>query len=553
MKRIRLSLLHVLVCLMLIASLMFPTGRIDASIPSTFHVLFVRHPDAKVKMVKTKIKRDPFAEVRYPERNGIFLLYAVPLSVTSYEEAESYAQPENRLFCIDIHGQPDFIMGGEDSIPKRGKYTKSDTVFPRLRSVFGVTDEDFDLAGRALHYNHVGEGKPYLDQDLVYLAFKQAEISDQIVRPSKATETMKELDEKNASLWEPEYTDSGLAVNLIAETHLMVLRDAVRPTEEQKKMEIDAPGKYAFPAISGYAIPGMKAESQDPAIQLSKEQTDPLSRESLLEKEDSGYQLSFTIPESAPDGTYTLTVTRPDFTGHPEWTGYATNTDPMKSTQWLGSVVMKPAVISDTFTVVYKNAKPESEASQAPSEADSAALPVEPKPEPSPEPNPEPEPKSDSKTDAKPDPKPEPKPDSKPEPQPEPPSKPKTEPDAEPKTEPKVKPEAEPKTETKTKSEAEPKTEPKTKSDAGPQAEPKAEPKLEPHSDAPLDRKADAASQRKANAEDPSITVRTSKTEAPRTGDVLRTLLWAVIGLVAGVGLIALEIMRRKEKKARHR
>ena len=278
-----------------------------------------------------------------------FFLYALPLNVEDFEASKPFWKDENRLYCVEGTGQPHFIMKGVDLSTGNSVYTAHDRVIPEVNKTFGTTKEDWIFTGHVLSYNRYAAVKSRLNQVFVYLGLKQTTESDRAYMPSKATEPLASISDKNKGM-HGTFTDWNLAVDMFSEARLMEKRIATVVPEKQKTKTITEPGNYRFDSIAGYAIPGMTAKAVSTDLVLPETLTKPMKREALL-ADDSGYVLSFEVPKTAKNGTYTISVKRPDFSVIPKWTGFSSDTDVQKSAQWCASVDDTLPMKEDRFVV----------------------------------------------------------------------------------------------------------------------------------------------------------------------------------------------------------
>lgn len=291
---------------------------------------------------------------RDASRNGVplgmrspFHLYAAPVTTIDYEPSRPYWKPENRLYCVEGTGSPRFIIdllqGRETAI-----YSAHDGVIAAVSKLFGTTEEEWALSAHALAYNGYAGLPTGLNQTLLYLGLNQAEISRKVYMPKAATETLSTITGNNKGV-HTTYPYFNLATDMLSETRLMEKRSAVEVPKKNKTKTVTAAGTYQFDSIPGYAMPGMVAKAS-PGLRLAETLTSPLKRETLL-KEDKGYTLSFTVPKGTKNGNYTITVSRPDFSHIAQWQGYASDPDLEKSYQWCATIEDTLPMKDEQFTV----------------------------------------------------------------------------------------------------------------------------------------------------------------------------------------------------------
>lgn len=317
----------------------------------SYHVVMM-HPENEklnIEYYLRDVRRSSSTESGTIKMMQPFFLYALPRNVENFEASKPFWKEENRLYCVEGTGRPKFITKGVERSDGNVTYTANARVIQEVNKTFGTTKEDWIFTGHVLSYNRYAAVKPRLNQVFVYLGLKQTTESDRAYMPSKATETFASISDKNKGM-HGTFTDWNLAVDMFSETRLMEKRIATAVPEKQKTKTITEPGNYRFDSITGYAIPGMTAKAVSSDLVLPETLTKPLKREALL-ADDSGYVLSFTVPKTAKNGTYTISVKRPDFSFIPKWTGFSSDTDVQKSGQWCASVDDMLPMKEDRFVV----------------------------------------------------------------------------------------------------------------------------------------------------------------------------------------------------------
>lgn len=333
----------------------------------SYHVVMM-HPENEklnIEYYLRDVRRSSSTESGTIKMMQPFFLYALPRNVENFEASKPFWKEENRLYCVEGTGRPKFITKGVERSDGNVTYTANARVIQEVNKTFGATKEDWILTGHVLSYNRYAAVKPRLNQVFVYLGLKQTTETDRAYMPSKATESLASISDKNRGM-HGTFTDWNLAVDMFSEARLMEKRIATVVTEKQKTKTITEPGSYRFDSIAGYAIPGMTAKAVSADLVLPETLMKPMRREALL-ADDSGYVLSFTVPKTAKNGTYTISVKRPDFSVIPKWTGFSSDTDVQKSAQWCASVDDTLPMKEDRFVVklaMGKEYDPSSEASE---------------------------------------------------------------------------------------------------------------------------------------------------------------------------------------------
>lgn len=343
-----------------------------------YHVVMVYPENEKLEMRYSLrgVYRSSEKEGALSSMGSPFHLYAVPVTIMDYAPSKSYWKPENRLYCVEGTGSPHFII---DLLQgrKTAIYSDHDGVMEAVSKLFGTTEEEWALTAHALAYNRYGGLYTGLNQTLIYLGLNQAEYSRKLYMPTTATETFSTITEKNKDV-HTTYPYFNMAVDMLSETRLMEKRSAVEVPIKNKTKTVTAAGTYQFDAIPGYAMPGMVAKASAD-LTLPETLTSPLKRETLL-KEDNGYTLSFTVPEGTKNGNYTITVLRPDFSHIAQWQGYSSDPDLGKSFQWCATVDDTLPMKEEQFTVTVAmetKTDPTTEKPQSSSDAASSQQPQE--------------------------------------------------------------------------------------------------------------------------------------------------------------------------------
>ncbi len=290
-----------------------------------------------------------------------FSLFAVPANIVTYEESKPYWRMNYRLYCVEGTGQPHFIIDLLADRRDYAVYTSHNGVIEEVNKTFEATPEDWALVGHAIVYNRYVVDEPRLNQTAIYVGLNQTTVSRSVYMPHRATEELTYVGSKNKSL-HGAYSDFNLVLDMLSETRLMEKRIATVVPEKQKTITVRKPGEYQFDPIAGYAIPGMTAEVYSGDIVLPEKLMLPMQREDLL-KQDNGYKLSFSVPKTAKNGTYTISVKRPDFSYKPIWTGFASDPDLQKSAQWCATVDNTLPMKEERFTVNVAMEKESSEMS----------------------------------------------------------------------------------------------------------------------------------------------------------------------------------------------
>lgn len=292
-----------------------------------------------------------------------FSLFAVPTNIVTYEESKPYWKMNYRLYCVEGTGQPGFIIDLLADRRDYAVYTAHNGVMEEVNKTFEAKLEDWALVGHAIVYNRLVVNEPRLNQTAIYVGLNQTTVSRSVYMPHRATEELTYVGNKNKSI-HGAYSDLNLVLDMLSETRLMEKRIATVVPEKQKTITVRKPGEYQFDPIAGYAIPGMTAEVFSEDIVLPEELMLPMQREDLL-KQDNGYKLSFSVPKTAKNGTYIISVKRPDFSYKPIWTGFASDPDLQKSAQWCATVDNTLPMKEERFTVNVAMEKESSEASDA--------------------------------------------------------------------------------------------------------------------------------------------------------------------------------------------
>lgn len=292
-----------------------------------------------------------------------FSLFAVPTNIVTYEESKPYWKMNYRLYCVEGTGQPHFIIDLLADRRDYAVYTAHNGVIEEVNKTFDAKPEDWALVGHAIVYNRLVVNEPRLNQTSIYVGLNQTTVSRSVYMPHRATEELAYVGNKNKSV-HGAYSDLNLVLDMLSETRLMEKRIATVVPEKQKTITVRKPGEYQFDSIAGYAIPGMTAEVFSGDIVLPEKLMLPMQREDLL-KQDNGYKLSFSVPKTAKNGTYTISVKRPDFSYKPIWTGFASDPDLQKSAQWCATVDNTLPMKEERFTVNVAMDKESSETSDA--------------------------------------------------------------------------------------------------------------------------------------------------------------------------------------------
>lgn len=292
-----------------------------------------------------------------------FSLFAVPTNIVTYEESKPYWKMDYRLYCVEGTGQPHFIIDLLADRRDYAVYTAHNGVIEEVNKTFDAKPEDWALVGHAIVYNRLVVNEPRLNQTSIYVGLNQTTVSRSVYMPHRATEELAYVGNKNKSV-HGAYSDLNLVLDMLSETRLMEKRIATVVPEKQKTITVRKPGEYQFDPIAGYAIPGMTAEVFSGDIVLPEKLMLPMQREDLL-KQDNGYKLSFSVPKTAKNGTYIISVKRPDFSYKPIWTGFASDPDLQKSAQWCATVDNTLPMKEERFTVNVAMDKESSETSDA--------------------------------------------------------------------------------------------------------------------------------------------------------------------------------------------
>lgn len=292
-----------------------------------------------------------------------FSLFAVPTNIVTYEESKPYWKMNYRLYCVEGTGQPGFIIDLLANRRDYAVYTAHNGVIEEVNKTFEAKPEDWALVGHAIVYNRLVVNEPRLNQTAIYVGLNQTTVSRSVYMPHRATEELTYVGNKNKSI-HGAYSDLNLVLDMLSETRLMEKRIATVVPEKQKTITVRKPGEYQFDPIAGYAIPGMTAEVFSGDIVLPEKLMLPMQRDDLL-KQDNGYKLSFSVPKTAKNGTYIISVKRPDFSYKPIWTGFASDPDLQKSAQWCATVDNTLPMKEERFTVNVAMEKESSETSDA--------------------------------------------------------------------------------------------------------------------------------------------------------------------------------------------
>lgn len=267
---------------------------------------------------------------------------------------------ELQFFCME----PSVQYSEKDTEIKFPYQEKTKEVFEILKSHYGIEEEDLQKMGRASTYFERFHYPMTFEQIGVWNYMKDFRQATNITHPKSPEESLTDLREKNDNIKEADNQVHSGNISFykgLAEAELMAMR--METSAEAPLMEVEEPGTYSFDPVFAYAVPEMRAETEEGSpLMLDEALVQPLDRESSAV--DTGeYTLSFTIPEEAKSGVYEVKVIRPDYAGQYQWKFFAsfkTPTSPIQeSCQLFGKMEGQPGEKEEIFQV--KLNRPEEE------------------------------------------------------------------------------------------------------------------------------------------------------------------------------------------------